>query len=181
MFFAINALLNTVFAQVNPSINFVGKVTETDGSELPDGVYDFNFELYSAATGGVALWSEELTATTCFSAIIASSTVGLNTTTYTYNSETATTTLRVGQYLSDSSGNSALISDFDIGAGTVTVVGANVWPNATAISNRPFVEGGVIDVDLGTVSNFAGVDFNQSLYLEITFNGEVMRPRKLID
>ncbi len=174
-------LFNVVHAQVNQSLNFTGKVTETDGSELADGVYDFSFALYTVPTGGAAIWTETLSATSSFSATIASGVAGANTTVYSYAGESATTSLRVGQYLSNASGDSALIANFDTSTDTITVVGTDVWADATAINNRPFVEGGVIDVDLGAVTNFSGVNFDQTLYLEVTFNAEIMRPRKTIN
>ncbi len=182
-FIVISFLLpNNSNAQVNQSFNFTGKVTNTDGSEISDGVYDFSFALYTQPSGGTAIWSEVINATSSFSANISSGVAGSDTVIYTYASANATSTLRVGQYLSNSSTNdSALIVDFDTSANTITVAGTDVWSDSTAINNRPFVEGGVIDVDLGAINGFSGVDFNQTLYLQVIFNGETMKPRKTIN
>ncbi|MCK4539988.1 hypothetical protein KAU09_02425 [Candidatus Parcubacteria bacterium] len=168
-------------AQINPMLDFTGKITETDGSELADGVYNMSFRLYSEATGGASLWSEDLTAANCFSGtinIVGSSADGI---VYTYSGGSASSTLRVGQYLSsDSSSAGALIVDFNHAASTITVASSSeIWPMGDVINNRPFIEGGVINVALGSVSSLASVDFNQPLYLEVVFNSETMQPREL--
>jgi molybdopterin biosynthesis enzyme MoaB len=179
VFFAFSPV---VFAQVSQSFGFTGKITESDGSELPDGVYDLGFYLYDAPSGGVPLWGEELSAASSFAALLSNGVAGVNTVTYDYASDSEENTLRVGQYLSSNdTGEAVLIFDFDTALNTITVVGGNVWADATAVSNRPFIEGGVIDISLGAVSPLSGVDFNQQLYLEVVFNGEIMRPRKMID
>ncbi|MEA1909862.1 MAG: hypothetical protein U9M89_02495 [Patescibacteria group bacterium] len=169
-------------AQVNSMLNFAGKVTNTDGTEVADGVYDFSFGLYANPAGGTAVWSEDLTAATRFSATIASAAAGATSTVYAYSGATATGTLRLGQYLSTASSSAgALIVDYNTLAGTVTAAsGSPLWTAGEAINNRPFVEGGVININLGSVSDISGVDFNQTLYLEITFNSETMQPRKIL-
>ncbi|MCK5510322.1 hypothetical protein KAI65_02145, partial [Candidatus Parcubacteria bacterium] len=170
-------------SQINPMLNFTGKVTEIDGSELADGVYDISFSLYDATTGGSSLWSEDLISANCFSGSISSVASSSDGIVYMYSGGTATSTLRVGQYLSSGSSSAgALIVDFNHGASTVTVASSSaVWFAGNVINNRPFVEGGVIDVSLGAVSDLTSVDFNQPLYLEVVFNSETMQPRKLYD
>jgi len=176
-------VFNKIFiatAQINPLYNFKGKVTTATSTPVADGVYDLGFALYTGATGGASSWSESLTAASRFSAAISSSTVGATTITYAYGGDANESTLRVGQHLSSGS-STALIVDFDTTGNTVTVAGtAPVWANGAALNNRPRLTGGVLDVDLGTVSGLASVNFNQPLYLEVTFNAETMQPRKLI-
>ena len=36
----------SALAAINPMFRFEGKVTNTDGSEIADGVYDFNFDIH---------------------------------------------------------------------------------------------------------------------------------------
>jgi hypothetical protein len=169
-------------AAINPLINFTGKVTNLDGSEVADGTYDFVFKLYTAPTGGTPIWTENLASTTRFSAVISDVTLGATSTTYAYTGESATTTFRIGQYLTNAStSESVLIVDFDTATGTVSVAsGSPAWSVGQAINNRPIVEGGVININLGSVTDLASVDFNQPLYLEVTFNSETMQPRKNI-
>ena len=169
-------------AAINPLLSFTGKITNTDGTEVADGVYDFSFGLYTAPTGGSAIWSEDLTAATRFSGIISNVSVGTASTTYTYSAGSATSTLRLGQYLTNAStSESVLIIDYDTGANKVTVAsGSPTWSNGQPINNRPNVEGGVININLGSVTDLFGVNFNQPLYLEVSFNSETMQPRKLL-
>jgi hypothetical protein len=39
-------------------INFQGKVVSSDGTNVSDGNYDFEFKLYATAAGGTPLWTE---------------------------------------------------------------------------------------------------------------------------
>ncbi len=38
--------------------NFQGRLTNPDGTNVTDGVYDMNFRIYNVSSGGVAMWSE---------------------------------------------------------------------------------------------------------------------------
>ncbi|MFW6210404.1 MAG: hypothetical protein ACOC4E_02865, partial [Patescibacteria group bacterium] len=49
------------FAQPTPTINYQGKLTDTNGLAVPNDDYDIRFRLYDAASGGTALWSETRT------------------------------------------------------------------------------------------------------------------------
>src|SRR3989339_383363 len=169
-------------AQIPALLNFAGKVTNVDGSEIADGAYDFSFRIYTQATGGAAIWSEDLTSATCFSGTVSGVTENAQNIVYDYTGGSATSTLRLGQYLArGSDSDSALIIDYDQTANTVTVAsGSPVWSIGETINNRPYVEGGVININLGSVSDLSGVDFNQTLYLEVIFNGETMQPRKIL-
>ena len=37
--------------------NFQGRLTNPDGTNVGDGVYDMNFRIYNVASGGVVMWS----------------------------------------------------------------------------------------------------------------------------
>lgn len=169
-------------AQVaDPMINFTGKVTTTVGSEILDDNYDFVFSLYDTKAGGASIWTETLNAPSRFTATINNVTPVVSGVEYGFNLDSASTTLRLGQYLTnDTASGSVLITDFDLVAGTVTVASSSAWTMGDIIHNRPFVEGGIIDENLGSVNTLAGVNFGSQLYLEITFNGEVMQPRKTL-
>jgi hypothetical protein len=47
-------------AQFNPEINYQGKLTDSSGVAVPDGTYQMVFRLYTAPTGGTAIWTETL-------------------------------------------------------------------------------------------------------------------------
>jgi len=168
-------------ADINPMLNFTGKVTDSNSVAVDDNVYNFSFGLYTTATSGTAFWSEDLTAANMFSAAISGVSIGASSTTYTYASDSNESTLRVGQYLTNASTTEyELITDYDTTANTVTVATITAWTAGEGINNRPRTEGGVVDIDLGSVSDLSSENFNQTLYLQVTFNGEVMQPRKLI-
>jgi len=171
-------LFSAVYVNAASMLNFSGKITDTGGMELADGVYDMKFRIYDAQTGGNLLWSEDLIAVNRFSGVISNVAGRI----YTYENEQATTTLRVGQYLYNAStSEAALIVDFNQGLRTVTVAsGSPVWAIGQAINNRPFVEGGIINENLGSVADI-DIDFSQTRYLELEFDGEIMEPRKILD
>lgn len=45
-------------AAINPQINFQGKLTNPDGTNVVDGTYSIVFGIYSASSGGSAIWTE---------------------------------------------------------------------------------------------------------------------------
>lgn len=45
-------------AAINQEINFQGKLTNPDGTNVADSSYSFVFSIYTVASGGVAVWSE---------------------------------------------------------------------------------------------------------------------------
>jgi hypothetical protein len=40
------------------TINFQGKVVNTDGTNIANGTYSFQFKIYNVSSGGSALWTE---------------------------------------------------------------------------------------------------------------------------
>ncbi|MEA3449612.1 MAG: hypothetical protein U9Q85_01385 [Patescibacteria group bacterium] len=174
--------VSSAMAQTGSLLNFTGKVTNLDGTEVADGAYDFVYRLYDTPSGGTALWTETLSASTRFVATVDSITTLATSTRIDYSVSSATSTLGVGQYLSTyGSSDAALITDYNsIGTYLFVASSSLVISAGDEISNKPFVEGGVIAENLGTVSDISDVDFLQTLYLEVEFNGEIMRPRKLL-
>ena len=45
-------------AAINPQINFQGKLTNPDGTNVSNGTYSIVFSLYTVASGGTAVWTE---------------------------------------------------------------------------------------------------------------------------
>ena len=95
--------IEPVGAQTQPLLNFIGKVTNLDGTEIADGVYNFTFRLFTVPSGGAPIWSETSTSATRFSATVFSASTTASGMIYTYSSPSATSTLRVGQYLRSAS------------------------------------------------------------------------------
>ncbi|MEO6761592.1 MAG: hypothetical protein ABI220_04435 [Candidatus Saccharimonadales bacterium] len=56
-------------AAINPQINFQGKLTNPDGTNVTDGTYSITFNIYSVASGGSSLWTETQTSVSVSSGI----------------------------------------------------------------------------------------------------------------
>ena len=52
---------SVVFAQPAYTINYQGKLTDSTGLSVADGLYVMEFNLYTAPTGGTAIWTESRT------------------------------------------------------------------------------------------------------------------------
>lgn len=50
--------ISTVFAQPSYTMNYQGKLTDNTGLAVSDGTYTMEFKLYTAPTGGAAVWTE---------------------------------------------------------------------------------------------------------------------------
>jgi fibronectin-binding autotransporter adhesin len=50
---------STVYAASNSTINFQARLLGTSGAVVTDGTYNIEFKLYSASSGGTALWTED--------------------------------------------------------------------------------------------------------------------------
>ncbi len=60
VFIALNLKVGTVSAApgINRTINFQGKVVNSNGTNVADGQYTFVFRIYNASSGGSHLWTE---------------------------------------------------------------------------------------------------------------------------
>ncbi len=52
------ALTTQAAVGINKQINFQGKVVNSNGTNVADGSYTFNFKLYTVSSGGTATWTE---------------------------------------------------------------------------------------------------------------------------
>jgi hypothetical protein len=52
-------LVRPAYAVASTTLNFQAKLEGADGAIAPDGNYNVEFKLYSASTGGTALWTED--------------------------------------------------------------------------------------------------------------------------
>lgn len=57
-FFAVFAMPVHTEAAINPQINFQGKLTNPDGTNVTNGSYSIVFSIYTVASGGAAVWTE---------------------------------------------------------------------------------------------------------------------------
>ncbi len=58
---------------INKQINFQGKVVNANGTNVTDGAYNFDFKIYTVASGGAAIWSELSKSTTVTSGVFQTS------------------------------------------------------------------------------------------------------------
>ncbi len=54
---------------INKQLNYQGKIADSNGVALSSGSYNFHFAIFSAASGGTALWEEAWTATSTAGAV----------------------------------------------------------------------------------------------------------------
>lgn len=52
------AFTNPISAAINQQINFQGKLTNPNGTNVTDGTYSIVFSMYTVASGGSAVWTE---------------------------------------------------------------------------------------------------------------------------
>ncbi len=57
-FFAVFLAPVHTEAAINPQINFQGKLTNPDGTNVTNGNYSIVFSIYTVASGGAAVWTE---------------------------------------------------------------------------------------------------------------------------
>ena len=55
----VATVVKPAYAVANNSLNFQARLEGSDGAIAPDGNYNVEFKLYSASTGGSALWTED--------------------------------------------------------------------------------------------------------------------------
>ncbi len=62
-FFILFLLPTNIYAAtgINQQINFQGKVVNTNGTNVADANYDFEFKIYTVLSGGTAIWTETRT------------------------------------------------------------------------------------------------------------------------
>jgi hypothetical protein len=65
-------------ATTTDTINFQARLESKDGAIAPDGNYNIEFKLYSASTGGTALWTEDYLNSTSNPAVVSNGYVTVN-------------------------------------------------------------------------------------------------------
>src|SRR5258708_25882882 len=58
IFFSIFTKSANAAAGINHTINFQGKLVNSDGTNVSNGSYSIVFSLYTVSSGGVAAWTE---------------------------------------------------------------------------------------------------------------------------
>jgi hypothetical protein len=58
LFFVVAIMPSHTKAAINPQINFQGKLTNTDGTNVTNGTYSIVFSIYTVSSGGSNVWTE---------------------------------------------------------------------------------------------------------------------------
>lgn len=177
-------------AAINEKINYQGKLTDSNSIIVPDGAYDMVFALYTAPSGGSAIWTESWTSAALWSES-SSTTVTRNAapcggsgfTSIVYSTGTNESSLATGQYIWNTTlKESAAITSVDTGTNTICTSNPySSWANGDDLTNRVYLKSGLFSTMLGSVTSLSSVNFSQTLYLGLTVgtDGE-MAPRKVL-
>ncbi len=177
----------TAYAAVNESMNFQGKLVNSDGTNISDGSYYFRVTVYDSAVGGSVQagpidYKYASTLNTVSNASI------------TYTDDTDESTLRAGMVIwNTTDGDYAIIETVDTATNTLTLdrdvdTSPYGWVSGENITTRIQVNDGIFNLK---IVELGGMDFNtDSLYVEISFDdttgggdalNETFNPRKRLD
>ena len=185
---SLTALLTTAYCLLPTdavasvqTINVQGKVTNTDGTNVADGVYDFVFKLYDGAgSGATTSFTESWSTASLFSSTMSSAPASGGTS-LTYASNTNEASLKAGQTLwNTTKGEAVTIVAVNTSTNVVTVSPTRqAWNTTDTVTNRIYVKDGIFQVSLNSLNNNWGTtNFSNDLYLGITFNNDgEMKPR----
>ncbi|MCA9391716.1 hypothetical protein KC614_00740 [candidate division WWE3 bacterium] len=176
----------TAKAAINEAIPFQGKVTNTDGTNVADGVYDFELKVYDGADSGAStLFTESWVATGLFSATMSSApSSGGESLIYTGDSNESS--LVVDQILWNTTKEEAVIvTSIDTGTNTLGISPTRQdWDTSDTITNKVYVKDGIFSININSLNaNWGSVDFGTAdLFVGVNFgpagslDGE-MKPR----
>ena len=176
-------------AAIRDTLNFQGKVQNTDGTNVADQAYDFEFKIYQGATlkwtetwSNAVLFTETGTITYTNDDVDCGGISGIDEIIYTTNTNEAT--LKAGQRLWNiTKEESAMIYSVDATNNRICIYdpAAGTWASTDDITNRIYVKDGIFAVELNSLNlNWSNVDFSSDdLWLTVNFNNDgEMKPRK---
>lgn len=167
---------------INQVISFQGKLTNADGTNVANGLYDIVVRIYDGAgSGGSTLFTESYTNAALWASTLSSAPISGGES-LTYVSNTNEATLSVGQILWNSTKQeSVIVTSVNT---TSNVLGISptrqAWANSDTVTNRVYVRDGVFRLQINSVNrNWGTVDFNtQNLFMGISVGADSeMRPR----
>jgi fibronectin-binding autotransporter adhesin len=178
-FFAMHA--HTASADINPEINFQGKLTNPDGTNVTDGTYSIVFSIYSVSTGGTAIWTETQSSVSVASGIFQVNLGSVTTLPGSINFNTP------GLYLGIKVGSDAEMSPriqftaapyaFNsqslggvLASGYGTLAGTQTWTNTNTFNNAIAANGGL---SVGGTSIISGSGVVSSTGLSGTYSNSV--------
>lgn len=168
-------------AAINPQINFQGKLTNTDGTNVTNGTYSIVFSIYTVSGGGVAVWTETQPAVTVTDGIfrVALGSVTSLPGSVDFNSSSLWLGIKVGAdaemtprvqftaspyaFNSDKLGGLASTGFVQLGPSTVQADGSTnstLFVNKTAAGNLVQLQNTAVDVF--TITNSGDITFGQN-------------------
>lgn len=169
-------------AGINQMVNFQGKVVNSDGTNVTNGVYDFVFKIYDGATGSdTTLFTESWTAAALWSSTM-SSAPSAGGTSLTYNTGTNESTIKVGQTIWNTTKEEPVtVIAVDTGTNVITISPtAQAWNTSDTVTNRIYVQDGIFRVAINSLNqDLSGVDFNSdTIFMGVNFDDDgEMKPR----
>ncbi|KKR43379.1 MAG: Procollagen, type XI, alpha, partial [Candidatus Moranbacteria bacterium GW2011_GWC2_40_12] len=180
-------------ASVLKQFNYQGRLTDTLDVAVTDGLYDFEFKIYTVAGGGSADWTETWSAATLWTETGATTISDGNggngcatgTKKIAYAADTNENSLKAGQQIWNTtlaSPESTVIESVDTGGNVICAYPpAQTWNDNDDLTNRIYVKSGIFNVQLGSVTDLS-VDFTGGAYylgVKIGADSEMI-PRKKI-
>jgi len=171
---------------VSPFFNYQGRLADSSGEEVADGLYDITFRIYREGAGGTAIWSESWTAANLWTdtnPTIGSGSCPGGTIQINYSVNTNESTLRENQLLWNSSiGEATLIESVDTGSNRICAyTPKSSWSTGDDVTNRIYTQNGLFQVKLGSLNSLSEAFINSNYFLGITVGTDSeMRPRKQI-
>ena len=183
LFFFLATAPALATAGTNNFLTFQGKMVNTDGTNVTDGVYDFIFNIYDGATSGASSQFAESWTNAALYTSTMSTAPGDSGESLVYVSNTNEASLKVGQILwNTTKGEAVTITSVNTGTNTLGISPTRqAWTTSDAITNRIYVKDGIFRVALNSLnqsSTFSDVFLDDTRFLGINFNtdGE-MKPR----
>lgn len=180
-FIGISARVSAA-AGINQVITFQGKVVNSNGTNVTDGMYDFVFKLYNgAASGSVNLFTESWTAAALWSSTMTTAPASAGES-LVYGTDTNESTIKVGQILTNTTkSETVVVVAVNTGTNTVTISPTRqAWATSDTVTNKIYVKDGLFRAAINTLNaDLSGVDFNSdTIFLGINFNADgEMKPR----
>ncbi len=181
LFAAILFVPSNSTAAINYIFTVQGKVVNTDGTNVTDGLYDFVFTFYDGAGSGAnTLATESWTSGALFSSTMTTAPASGGES-LVYSSDTNESTLSVGQTLWNiTKAEPVTITSVDTATNTLGISPTRqAWATTDTITNRIYVKDGIFRVNVGTLTDLSSIDFNSgAVYVGTNFNSDgEMKPR----
>lgn len=171
--------------QPNPNLNYQGKLTNSAGTAVANGVQNVVFSIYNAASGGSTLWSESWNASTMFGTTV-NTQAATGSTSIIYNDDVSEGNVYLYQTLYNvTRRDQVVIININTGTDTLTTSPTSkTWYATDAITTRLTTFDGLFSVRLpatSTLESIFNVASSTRLYLGMNFNNDgEMTPRKQI-